>query len=394
MWPGPRPTAGVMKVISLLALLGVLGLGNTGRADAAGLQLGSCDDEPPPCIAAVERDGVDVSSSPNYSAIFYFEEFGGESSIHGGIQDSSYSGYGLGPDSLEEIWSVAVETGPVLPVQVYGRAGQVLVDRERLAGDNYLVTVTGRPVIFSPGCDWSVWPPSCPSVAEYTNFGHWDFYIGDFGHDSTDPRPPEFGYSGFSNIDVNPTVPDVRANPDGTHTFSFLMGNSHFQQDGATPVAGEFGLVIPRSYFRFIGDLESVRLSSAEVEMSGPGSGTIRATNHFSNEFLTITGEDISFSTRKLRITLGGWLRRPTRVRVSAGGRGKLEIRFREPEGRGIQHFRALCLRRGDRARGRARHSPILVAGLRRRKPYTCTVRAVAATGVGPASKPASGRAG
>lgn len=374
-----------VAAVALLAL-------PAGAEASVGEQRPFCVPALPPCIESVTRNGVAVTEEdPDYEVrLFYFPPDPGQFTqlLSWSIIDRSDTYLGLG--SLSDVWQVTIRTGPVVPRLTDTRGGQVSVAREEDPA-GWRVQTTAKPVVMAEGCDQSVWPWSCPEIADEMREGYLTQAISDLGDFPPRARAKFFGYDHGTNIAAGEVPPQVRDNGDDPDTLVVNFANPHFWADGSTVFTGEFNIRIPTSVYAGITNPEELATTHIDTDLSGSGAGTVSVNLSPGGEFIELEGSGLTFSARRLRVRAGDPLRPPKRVRTKRVSRKKGRITFKEPRSAGfaIRGYEARCKVTGQPAiRKRAKRSPIRIKGLRPRTKYACGVRTRSSIGKSKYSKP------
>jgi hypothetical protein len=400
-----------MRAVRILAVVGLVAaglatVGTTGGATAAGAttvsssELGWCATSAAPCIASATRDGAAVTpSDPSWGV-------GGTTSRMSGSRYVTFhvtsktdpEPFQLGPDALDDRWVITVDTGTLVPRVVTGRGKDVTTRRKANGDGTYRLTVRATPVVVVEDCNTSAWPWTCDETARKEWVGYLDGQVTDYGAwTDAAQRNAMYGMDYWTNISVTSVPPEIVPDPtSGEEMLLIRMAAPHFRTDGKMLFRGSSELRIPNAFLKEtygIPNPATMTGVSLAPAVSG-GVGTVRVTQAASGDAMLVDVDDVTFSTRVLRVRRGTIVpTRPTNARAVrvAQGRGRVAFTESRPRGAKVTGYRARCVAvRGAHvvtATRREPASPVVVRGLRSGRAYDCKVRATSRAGAGPWSQ-------
>jgi hypothetical protein len=295
-----------------------------------------------------------------------------------------------GPVDLNpaDTWRVVVNTGPMQPVQVFGRMQDMLVERGGSLDTGYTIAVTGRPVRMAytdSGCGGT---GVCPSVADTLNAGVFSFQVDDATvFSDLDDRAAVKGFNFAASTDWVSTPPQLDFM---TNTIKIDVANSHFEPGGTTVFTGSAELTLPFAMLRRLYDVDAPATlvpTVFTVSSGAPGAAT-SLTVDSDSVHVTITG--LTFSRRSLRVVGRPVPRRPRNISATRPGWDRGRIRFASalPRGSRVRGYVAVCRSTGvpKVVKRVAVTNTIIVSGLRAGRRYGCTVQATSRAGLGVAT--------
>ena len=392
---------------------------------ADGADLRWCSEGPAPCIASVT--GVTTPGGPSrivergdsdYEVLAFAFSAGGSRRLSFGV--SKVGGGELGPESLDDRWSIAFDLGDALVPRITdGTAEGVQVTRTEYAPGRYRVEIVGSPTKTTTGCDPNP-PYPCPEVAPtdpaegQETIGSFQGTVHDYGEWSVvAQREAMYGLDYWSNIDFGSIPPQLAEYQRGLFSIELLLANPHRFVSGEA-FRGHVELRLPNAYLReLLGIPAPAALdpSSFSADLSGRGRDSISITQEPGNDAMRIDVRGVTFPLvtttrparpgsfarsgsaahtrgRLLTVEPDGLVSRVTglRARRVASTRARLTYRAARSQGARVTGYAALCTRPGDRERAsvRGRRSTrMVVGGLEPGRAYTCRVRATSKRGPG-----------
>ena len=384
-----------MRKIVALACAGVVAL-SFGVASPSGAEVRTstalsdyCSEVAPPCVVSATLNATPVPhDDPDWSVVLHSYNVGKSREIRWTIHTLDPFGNELGPDSLDDVWVVTVNTGSIVPrvVFAYGADASIV----RLTSPNR-VTITATPVWMTDNDECTPsWPWTCPDRATNDFEGYLDAIITNYGAWSdTAQRESMYGMNYTTNIGMTSIPPEIEFDPStGAERLLIRLANHHEYPDG-TLFEGFAHLRIPNLFLRRVyGVDDPSTLTSAGLATSGTGAAaTVVVSQESGGGAMLVDITDMTFSRRRVRISRG--VITPTkpkevRARRVGGIRAKLKFTASKRRGSRITGYRATCQRGGSALSGRARTSPVVVRGLSPGVKYSCRVRALSKAGPGP----------
>lgn len=348
-----------------------------------------------PCVVSATRNGASLYQDPEWSVQALTYTVPGDPSRYLSFTAQRHGGYELGAAALSDVWVVHLDMGAgFVPRVAAGHARDVRVSRNHdpVTG-RYAITVRGSPVTVTQGCDQSVWPWACPSVAEGEFVGYFDAQITDYAVWSDIPsRNAMYGMDYFTNMDATSVPPEVRRDPlTGADQLLIRMANSHFRTDGETVVLGRSELRIPNAFLRIgygVPDPATMTGTSLIAEISGTPStaGTSAIWQEPGADAMRVSLDGVTFSVRTLKVRRG--IITPTRptgphATRTAVHRGRVAFTASRPRGARVTGYRARCTAATGRdiRYGTGSRSPVVVTGLLAGRAYWCQARALSKAG-------------
>ncbi|HSJ20713.1 MAG TPA: fibronectin type III domain-containing protein [Nocardioidaceae bacterium] len=392
-----------MRAVRMLAVAGLVGSGlvtagtTGGAAVAADAELGWCATSPAPCIVSATREGATVTASDPAWGV------GGTSFTRSGSRTISFhvenkagpDPFELGPGALDDRWVITLDTGTLVPRVVTGHGKDATTTRTADGDGTYHLTVRATPVLVVEDCHASVWPWTCDTTATKERIGYLDGQVTDYGTwTDVAQRNAMYGLDYWTDITVTSVPPEIV--PDlasGEELLLVRMAAPHFRTDGTTLFKGSSELRIPNAFLKEsygIPNPATMTGVSLAPVVSG-GVGTIRVSQSAAGDAMLVDVEDVTFSTRVLRVRRGTIVpTRPTNgraVRV-APHRGRVAFTKSRPRGAKVIGYRARCVAvRGTHvvtATKTVPTSPVVVRKLRSGRAYDCKVRATSRAGASP----------
>lgn len=344
-----------------------------------------------PCIISATLNGASISpGDPTWDVSFTTYSVGGSSSIRfSPLKNMSLE---LGPDSLDDVWVITIDPGPVVP-RVVSAAGKDLA----VARGSGSVQVTATPVIVTDNdeCNPS-WPWSCPETAGSERVGYLDVEITDYGTwDNPSQRAAFLGMNYATNVGMRSLPPEIEHDPTtGEERILIRLANHHFRADGTTVFVGFVELRIPYLFLRRVYGIDDPSTLTGTgitpaVSGSSAGSGTFTVGPDPAGGALLVEGDGITFSRRVITFERGKITpTKPKKVRAKriAPDRGKLRFKPARARGSKVKRYQARCVGGFSVVKAWGRDAP-LRAKLAPGDSYRCRVRAKSKAGFGPWSR-------
>lgn len=341
-------------------------------------------------------DGVAVlpPDNPGDEHVAPVFDFNGGDGEHGFGFNVQYFDGGSGTLNLpnpDVEYSVVIDTGTQRIKNVEGWASEGAVSRSFADPDHKLLTVTAHPAHFLHSClyDDNINGFACPYTAAAEDEVNWlSFVAGDgfqwYEGDASD------GVYVFTNVDVGGQNPPNFIQDTGTLLFE--LQNSH-RNAALETFHGEGTIRLPNAYVRELwGVPDPATMTSTSLAATlGSGTGTIDIAQESGNDAMVITLSDVTFSKRKLKVTLGTIT--PTRPKVSTAKRttaNKAKVTFSKakPRGAKVRGYQVKCVAGKQVVTAKGKLPAVVVPGLSAGRGYDCRVRALSKAGAGKYSKP------
>jgi hypothetical protein len=378
-----------------VALLSSVVMGALPGTPAGAIESVWCTEDPsPPCIESATVNGTPVTPSDStWSPYVYPHNDGNFRYANWGVSQISTNELGAG--SLDDSWILTFDVGTMIPRVAFMRGANGDTIRTDDGDGTYHVTVKGRPVIVSAGCDQSMSPTYCPETAEQEWVGYLDGQLTNYGGwDPAVQREAMYGMNFYTNIDATELPPQVAHDSETNSDYLVInLASPHFRADGATLVHGFFHMEIPNAFLRETYGVDAPATMTSSGLAPTIGSGTVTVAQSADESSMLVDAADITFSRRTLRVKRGVITpTRPTDVRATrtAAHRGRVGFDAAKARGSRITGYKARCeARRGDHVvTARADSSPVVVTDLHDGVGYDCQVRAGSRAGPGRWSEP------
>lgn len=380
--------AGVVTVMALIAF------GAPSKASAGTW----CSDDPtPPCVSGAWRNAVPVTSSDaNWDVSVTPYSSGGSHSFLWNLETKvGADPYELPLSELGAIWSIAFNTGSLVPRVSFTRGWNVSVYREGAPG---MIDVSGLPVGYTEGCDVSAWPWVCSAIpasgrqaifgGEVTDYGSWE---------NVSERNAMHGMDISTNIEAVSVPPEIQhVGSSNVPQILLRLGNSHFELDGTTVFNGFVRMLVPAAFLKQaygLDDIKRLVSSGIQVSLEGATAGeaeTLVVERHGNR--LLISAQDVNFSTRQLRFRIGSIKPgKPGKVKTKRINAAKAKVSYKKSKSRGskVRKYEARCMGKGFKQtrKGKSTKASVTVKKLTAGKAYACQVRAISKAGPSPWSK-------
>jgi hypothetical protein len=381
-----------MKRIAIVVLVLASGL-VLGNAAPAGATSDWCSDpgSSTPCIVSATLNGSTITSSDPTYDIFVSDPPGTVS--HEAFWLISTATGELGADSLDDVWVVQFDMGPIVPRVAFTHGNDVTIVRTPDGGGSYHVTVTATPVVILGECDQSAWPWTCPTTATQDWNGYLDGEISDYEvWSDIAQRNSVYGMNFSSNVAATGLPPEIVNDPTtGAERLLIRLANPHFRMDGSTVFVGFIHQRIPNAFLHEVYAIDSpstLTTSGLDPIVTGPvaGSGTVSVTEEGGGGAMLVNATGMTFSTRRLLINRGVITpTKPLSVHARRLGPNSGRLRFdpATPRGSRITGYRARCAHNASVVLATGSASPLTVTGLRHGAGYDCRVTALSRAGPG-----------
>ena len=358
------------------------------------------DDDGQYCVVSVTRNGLPADTRNCSVPGDYLEPYVdliGAGDVRFGIYhwvvDDGGCNTLLGDVPPDDVWEFVVNTGAIVPREVYGHIDGVSFSTGGNPTDGYTFTLglSPTPVAwygFTPGHDYcSI--GNCgdeTTVADLHYDGFVTGYVTDLAEWPADQRAARTGMVRTYNAQDAAEYYDY-----GTNSIVVQMANPHFDTDGTTVAQGTYDVYLPNAYLTSImniPDPTSLTGGSFTIRRSLSGTTTsvpVVLTHEAGGIRIRIDGITFSSPTYRIkpRASAPGVPRWGSLSRVT---RHEVRLRFRPPVADGgadVTRYQARCRHAaGEWVRASGPGSPLRVDGVPRRS-VTCQVRAVNRIGAG-----------
>jgi hypothetical protein len=334
-----------------------------------------CVDVPAPCIQSFSINGVpQTSSSPVGLILDGPTDLGGYSEVNVELDPN-----GTMP-ALTDTLDVVVNTGTgFTPQRMFGTTKLADVDTSTDGSGNHLMEIVGKPVRWTTGCNFDVWPWTCKPKAD-TDYTRFSLDIAQLD----DPTDTSIGSYVGTNAYYNGIF--FEEQPDGSHALTTDIAAPHTYTDD-TVVTGSIRFRVSYALMR-----QDMGIPNPETLTSTSLVGAVRTPSGTSTTGAFTTWHDpdgggffidasgFTFSRKKIvvdaaRIT-------PTRPTITRTKRlttraAVLTHTMSKARGARVTSYAATCRNRAGhvvRGTGLATRATVVVTGLRRGKAYTCQV--------------------
>lgn len=347
-----------------------------------------------PCVISATYDGNDLYTSSTYAPWASALTAGGASTVQWSIQPLSASDLSA---ALGHTFSIKISTS-VVPREIDAFGDSMTYTRGGLSSGRYTVTITGQPVEVSDqnGCTYPPGGPTCSSVAP----GPPSAYLQGEINDSNatiyhDPSLPPGLVGSFYGMDMYTNIAETGLPPsltqvNGQNELQIDLADHHFENDGTTVVRGNFYLRIPETFLSTYWGINdpSTLATDGLAATIGAGGGTLDVVVEPGNTGVQVTISGMTFSRRKLRITLGHVTpHAPTHIKVTRPSRYSANVAFSKakPRGQKVTGYQLKCAPNGGGSTVivKGKRSPLSVTGLGDPEGYRCKLRARSKAGYG-----------
>lgn len=383
-------SASITARLASYAALGLVATGLTvaltgAPATAESFKARWCTDTPAPCLVSASRNGIPITAA---DPGFRVEMIGVSNN-----PDFKYTAFLLrhtsGVLDLDDTFSLTFDLGKKLvPDYTESYISRPDVDRIDDGDRSHKVTITGKPVLLTFGCNDS-YPSVCTKTATDQDYE----FSGEIQELKTNL---EFrGFDRSQSVDsVNGIFLETPAR--GAPYLTSGWANSHFQTDGTTVVKGEARFRLPYQMLKDdfgVPDPATMVASSMVGSINGKPAGfDISQDPDGGGVYVDISG--VTFSKKTIKVKRGKIT--PTRGKLLAAKRvapqkALLGIEKSKPRGAKVKGYQARCVSARSvetAAAGRkAFKTGIVVPGLTAGRTYSCSVRAMSKAGPGRWSK-------
>lgn len=352
------------------------------------------------CIVSATYDGSALSySSPDYAvwASFYPIPKDTSDTVQWSVQPKTASDLSA---ALGHTFSITIKTN-VIPRAIDAFGDSLTYTRSGPTAGEYHVTITGQPVSITDqtGCTFPPGGPTCTPVASGPSSVVLQGEIGDYNAKIyADPGYPAGLVDSFYGMDMYTNITETGLPPtidqsNGQNELQIQLADHHFLQDGTTVVHGNFYLRLPATFLSTmwgINDLSTLATDGLNASI-GAGGGTLSVTVEPGNTGVQVQISNLTFSRRKLRITLGHVTpRAPTHVAAKRIGGSSAKVTFHaaKPRGQKVTGYQVRCTPgyHAGIVTAKSKHSPLTITGLGAQA-YNCTLRARSKAGYGRRSR-------
>jgi hypothetical protein len=388
-------------VISLLALVALALFAGNARAVHANPPDDWCVDNAnaDPCIVSATDNGSDLYVSSTYAPWASPATVAGASTVQWSIQPLS------APDlsaAAGHTFSITISTS-VIPRENDGFGASMTYARSGPSDGRYTVTLTGQPVSVTDqdGCTFPPGGPTCSEDAPGPSSVILQGEISDYNYTSyNDPDNYPAGFvDSFDGMEMYTNIAETGLPPElsvvnGQNELQLDLADHHFLEDGTTVVHGDFYLRIPAAFLSTywgINDPSTLATDGLNATI-GAGGGALTVTVEPSNAAVDVQISGMTFSRRRLKITLGVVTpRAPTHIKAHRLSSTSAKVTFRaaKPRGQKVTGYALSCAPNGGGSlvRVKGRRSPLVVKRLGDPEGYRCTLRARSKAGYGPRSR-------
>jgi hypothetical protein len=344
-----------------------------------------CTDKPAPCLLSATRNGVALTAAdPDISV----EMIGAQNTA-----DFKYTAFLVRSTSgvldLTDTYSLTFDLGDkVVPDYTESYTSRPDVDRIDDGDGTHKLTITGKPVLLTYGCNDS-YPSVCPTTATDQTYE----FSGEIQQLKTN-----FELRGFDRSQSVDSVNGIflETPPGAAPYLTSDWANSHFQTDGTTVVRGQARFRIPYSLLESsfgVPDPETMVSSSIVGSVNGnPADFDFTQDPDGGGVYVDIAG--VTFSNKTIKVKRGKIT--PTRTKLISAKRkapqkAKLVFERSTPRGAKVTGYQARCVSGRSvetaKAKRRAFRTGMVVLGLTPGRTYSCAVRALSKAGPGKYSK-------
>jgi hypothetical protein len=350
-------------------------------ASAESFQERWCTDKPAPCLLSASRNGVALTAAdPDISV----EMIGVQNN-----PDFKYTAFLVRSTSgvldLSDTYSLTFDLGnKLVPDYTESYTSRPDVDRIDDGDGTYKLSITGRPVLLTYGCN-DAYPSVCTETATDQTYE----FSGEIQQLKTNLELRGFDRS--QSVDsVNGIF--LETPPGAAPYLTSDWANSHFQTDGTTVVLGQARFRIPYPLLEDsfgVPDPETMVASSIVGSINGAPAGFAFSQDpDGGGVYVDIAG--VTFSNKTVKVKRGAIT--PTRARLTSAKRkapqkAKLVFDKSTPRGAKVTGYRARCVSGRSvetvKANRKAFKTGMVVRGLAPGRTYSCSVRALSKAGPG-----------